>query len=116
MLFVCYPRCGTCRKAQKWMEEHGIAFAVRDIKEERPTEAELRVWQKKSALPLRRFFNTSGLKYKELGLSRKLDEMSDDEAFALLASDGMLVRRPILVTDERVLVGFREAEYETLAK
>ena len=116
MLFVCYPRCGTCRKAQKWLEEHGVAFAVRDIKEERPTEAELRAWQKKSALPLRRFFNTSGLKYKELGLSRKLDEMSDDEAFALLASDGMLVRRPILVTDERVLVGFREAEYETLAK
>ncbi|BAL82452.1 hypothetical protein SELR_07440 [Selenomonas ruminantium subsp. lactilytica TAM6421] len=111
LTFVCYPRCTTCQKAQKWLTEKGIAFDVRDIKENNPTEEELRKWHKLSGLPLKRFFNTSGLKYKELALKDKLPTMSEDEQYKLLSTDGMLVKRPILVGDDVVLVGFREKEW-----
>ena len=111
LLFVCYPRCTTCKKAEAWLQERDIAIKVRDIKEDNPTEKELRQWHKKSGLPLKRFFNTSGVKYKELSLKDKLPEMSEDEQFALLATDGMLVKRPILVGKEKVLVGFKEKEW-----
>ena len=115
MLFVEYPKCSTCQKAKKFLEDNGIVFEDRHIKEDRPAENELRTWQKTSGLPLKRFFNTSGLKYKELGLSAALPTMPEDEQFALLASDGMLVKRPVLVGDGFVLVGFKEAEWrETL--
>ena len=109
--FVCYPRCTTCQKAQKWLAEKGIAVDVRDIKENNPTEAELRKWHELSGLPLKRFFNTSGLKYKELALKDKLPTMSEEEQYKLLATDGMLVKRPILVGDKYVLVGFKEKEW-----
>lgn len=111
MTFVCYPRCTTCQKAQKWLTERGLAFDIRDIKENNPTEAELRKWHELSGLPLKRFFNTSGLKYKELALKDKLPTMSEDEQYKLLATDGMLVKRPILVGDNFVLVGFKEKEW-----
>ena len=112
MLFVCYPKCTTCQKAKAWMEGRGLTFDVRDIKTDRPTEAELRQWRERSGLPLKRFFNTSGLQYKALGLKDKLPQMSEDEQFALLSTDGMLVKRPILVGDGFVLVGFKESEWE----
>ena len=112
MTFLCYPRCSTCQKAKKWLDERGIAYELRDIKEQNPTAEELRAWREKSGLPLKRFFNTSGLQYKALGLKEKLPGMTEEEQFGLLATDGMLVKRPLLVTEERVLVGFREAEYE----
>lgn len=114
LLFVCYPRCTTCKKAEQWLKDKGIEVKVRDIKEDNPTEKELRQWHKKSGLPLKRFFNTSGVKYKELGLKDKLPEMSEDEQFALLSTDGMLVKRPILVgkgRNAKVLVGFKEKEW-----
>ena len=111
LLFVCYPSCTTCKKAEAWLQERDIAIKVRDIKEDNPTEKELRQWHKKSGLPLKRFFNTSGVKYKELSLKDKLPEMSEDEQFALLATDGMLVKRPILVGKKKVLVGFKEKEW-----
>ena len=114
MLFICYPRCSTCQKAKAWLDEHGLAADVRDIKLGAPTEEELRLWQSRSGLPLRRFFNTSGLQYKALNLKERLGAMSEDEQFALLASDGMLVKRPLLIAGDTVLVGFREAEYEKL--
>ena len=112
MLFVCYPSCTTCQKAEKWLETRKIKAEKRNIKEANPTEAELREWHRMSGLPLKRFFNTSGLKYKELQLSKRLPDMPEEEQFRLLASDGMLVKRPILVSDDFVLVGFREAEWE----
>ncbi len=112
MTFLCYPRCSTCQKAKKWLDERGAAYELRDIKAQNPTAEELRAWREKSGLPLKRFFNTSGLQYKALGLKDKLPAMSEEEQLALLATDGMLVKRPILVTADRVLVGFREAEYE----
>ena len=112
MLFVCYPKCTTCQKAKAWLEGRGLAFDVRDIKTDRPTEAELRQWHERSGLPLKRFFNTSGLQYKALGLKDKLPQMGEDEQFALLSTDGMLVKRPILVGDGFVLVGFKESEWE----
>lgn len=111
MLFVEYPNCTTCQKARTWLEAQKAAFTPRHIKADPPTAAELRDWHRRSGLPLKRFFNTSGLKYKELGLKDKLPGMSEEEQFALLASDGMLVKRPILVGDDFVLVGFREAEW-----
>ncbi len=111
-IFVCYPRCTTCKKAEKWLSENGIAAKVRDIKEDNPTEKELRQWHKKSGLPLKRFFNTSGLKYKELLLKDKLPSMSEEEQYKLLATDGMLVKRPILVDGDKVLVGFKEQEWQ----
>ncbi len=114
MLFVCYPRCSTCKKAQKWLDTHSISYTLRDIKEDRPTEEELREWHRISGLPLRKFFNTSGQQYRALALKDKLPSMSEDEQFALLATDGMLVKRPLLIAEDRVLVGFKEAEYESL--
>lgn len=111
-LFVCYPRCTTCQKARRWLEERGAAVEERDIKEERPTADELRAWHAKSGLPLKRFFNTSGLKYKELGLKDKLSALSEAEQYDLLASDGMLVKRPLLVATDFVLVGFKETEWQ----
>ena len=108
MLFVCYPKCTTCQKAQKWLDANGVAYEVRHIKDDNPTVDELKAWQKRSGLPLRKFFNTSGLQYKALNLKDRLPAMSEEEQFALLASDGMLVKRPILVGDGFVLVGFKE--------
>ncbi len=117
MQFICHDRCSTCRKARVWLKDHGIAFDERSIQLDNPTAAELRDWQQKSGLSLRRFFNTSGNLYRELDLARRLPGMREDEQLALLASDGMLVRRPILTDGETVLVGFREAEWaETLLK
>ena len=108
----CYNRCTTCRKALKWLEDHGIAHTVVDIKTEHPDEAALRAYYRQSGLPLKRFFNTSGIPYRELGLSKKLPDMSEDEQLRLLASDGMLVKRPLLVGDSFILTGFKEAEWE----
>ena len=112
MLFLCYPACTTCKKAEKWLEDRKIPVEKRHIKEDNPSEAELRAWHERSGLPLKRFFNTSGLKYKELELSKRLPAMPEEEQLRLLASDGMLVKRPILVGESFVLVGFREAEWE----
>lgn len=112
MLFVCYPKCTTCQKARQWLDAHGVDYTVRDIKEDPPTEAELRAWHAQSVLPLKRFWNTSGLQYRALNLKDRLPQMSEDEQFALLATDGMLVRRPILVGDDVAFPGFREAEWE----
>ncbi len=112
MLFVCYPKCSTCQKARKWLEEKGFAYEERDIKTENPSAEELEMWYKKSGLPLKRFFNTSGMLYKEMKLKEKLPDMSEEEQIALLATDGMLVKRPIVVTEDEVLVGFREKEWE----
>ncbi len=114
MLFVNYPKCSTCKKAEKWLKDHGLEYESRNIKEENPTEEELREWIRRSGLPLKRFFNTSGMLYRELGLKDKLAEMTDAEQTALLATDGMLVKRPLLVTEDAVKVGFREAEWRTL--
>ncbi len=114
MLFVCYPKCTTCQKAQKWLDDRGVTYEFRNIKEENPTEAELRDWHMRSGLPLKRFFNTSGLQYKALDLKDRLPQMSEDEQFELLASDGMLVKRPLLIGDGFVIVGFKESEYEDL--
>ncbi len=111
MLFVEYPKCTTCQKARKWLEANGIMFQSRHLKEENPTAEELAAWHKRSGLPLKKFFNTSGLLYKKLGLKDKLPKMNDEEQIALLASDGMLVKRPILLGDGFVLVGFREIEW-----
>ena len=112
--FICYPKCTTCQKAKKWLDEHGIEYELRDIKLENPTRSELAQWYEKSGLPLKKFFNTSGLLYKSLDLKNKIPSMSDEEILSLLASDGMLVKRPILVGDGFVLVGFKEEEYERI--
>lgn len=112
MLFVHYPKCTTCKRAKKWLDEHQISYEERDIKEHNPSLEELKEWYQRSGLPLKRFFNTSGMLYKEMKLKDKLPEMSEDEQLALLASDGMLVKRPIVVTKESVLVGFKEAQWE----
>lgn len=112
MLFLQYPPCSTCQKAKKWLDEHGIVYTARHIKEEKPTADELRTWIAASGLPIKRFFNTSGLVYKNLVLKDKLPAMSEEEQIALLASDGMLVKRPLLVADGFVLPGFRPAEWE----
>lgn len=112
MLFVQYPKCSTCRKAKNWLEEHDIEFESRHIVEDNPQADELKEWWKISDLPLKRFFNTSGMKYRELKLKDKLPDMSEDEQFDLLASDGMLVKRPILVGEDFVLVGFKVKEWE----
>ena len=114
MLFIQYPKCSTCQKARKWLEGHGATFTTRHIKEDAPTIEDLEVWHERSGLPLKKFFNTSGLKYKELALKDKLPMMSDKEQLALLASDGMLIKRPILIGDDFVLVGFRETEWGTI--
>ena len=112
MLVLCYPKCTTCQKAKKWLQENGFNFQERDIKTDNPTVAELKEWLAKSGLPLKRFFNTSGLQYKNLKLKDKLPTMGEEEQFALLATDGMLVKRPILVKKNIVLVGFKVAEWQ----
>ena len=112
-LLICYPKCSTCQKAKRFLEEQGIEFQQRHIVEQCPTAEELKAWWQASGLPLKRFFNTSGLKYKALKLKEKLPEMSEDEQLALLSTDRLLIKRPILVTDTDVLVGFKPAEWET---
>lgn len=112
MLFICYPKCSTCQKAAKWLEAKNISTQVRNIKSDNPTQQELEKWFQLSGLPLKRFFNTSGIKYKELGLALQLPYMSEQEQLNLLATDGMLVKRPLLVADDFVLVGFKQAEWE----
>ena len=112
MLFVCYPKCSTCKKAEKWLEARGAEFEFRDIKTDNPTAEELKEWHRKSGLPLKRFFNTSGNLYKEMKLKDRLPEMSEEEQIELLSTDGMLVKRPILVDGDTVLVGFKEKEWE----
>lgn len=112
MLFIEYPKCSTCRKARAWLEGRGIDFDSRHIKDERPTAEELRDWHARGGAPLRRFFNTSGQLYRQLGLKDRLPGMSEDEQLGLLASDGMLVKRPILVGEDFVLTGFRESEWK----
>ena len=112
MLFVCYPKCSTCQKAKAWLQERGVAFDERDIKQDNPTEQELRAWHEKSGLPLKRFFNTSGLQYKALGLKDKLPAMTEDEQYVLLATDGMLVKRPLLIGEDFALPGFKVQEWE----
>ena len=116
MTFLCYNKCSTCKKAQAWLNDNDIAYTLRDIKTENPTESELRAWHEKSGLPLKKFFNTSGLQYKALQLKDKLPTMTEDEMFALLATDGMLVKRPMVITEETVLVGFKEADWAALLK
>lgn len=116
MLFVCYPRCTTCKKAQKWLDENQVGYTFRDIKEDNPTLAELKDWHARSGLPLKKFFNTSGQLYRSMELSKKLKDMSEEEQFALLASDGMLVKRPLVVAEGKVLVGFKEADWEAALK
>ena len=111
MIFLCYPQCTTCQKAKKWLEENHIAYDLRDIQQENPTYEELAEWQRRSGLPLKKFFNTSGLLYRSLALKEKLPGMREDEMLRLLAADGMLVKRPLLIGDDFVLVGFREAEW-----
>lgn len=114
MLFLQYPPCSTCQKAKKWLDEHGISYTDRHIKLDNPTYEELKAWYTRSGLPLKRFFNTSGLAYKALNLKEKLPAMSEDEQLRLLATDGMLVKRPIVVTDEHIFTGFKEAEWKML--
>lgn len=117
MKFICYPKCTTCKKAQKWLDDNSVSYELRDIKEQNPSYEELTEWYKKSGLPLKRFFNTSGLLYKSMELKDKLPDMSEEDQLRLLASDGMLVKRPIAVTGDTVLVGFKEAEWaEKLGK
>ncbi|MBR4992134.1 MAG: arsenate reductase family protein [Clostridia bacterium] len=112
MLFLCYPKCSTCQKAKAFLDEKGISYVLRDIKTENPTEQELRQWHVLSGLPLKKFFNTSGLQYRALELTKKLPTMTEDQQFALLATDGMLVKRPLLIGEDFVLVGFKQADWE----
>ena len=114
MLFVHYPKCSTCKKAMNWLDEHNVEFDQRHIVEDNPNVDELRLWHKMSDLPLRRFFNTSGMLYRDMGLKDKLPNMSEDEMYELLASNGMLVKRPLLVLDDTVLVGFKEKDWEAM--
>ena len=112
MLFVCYPKCTTCQKAKKWLDENNIEYVQRDIKTDNPSYDELKEWTEKSGLPIKRFFNTSGVLYRTMGLKDKLAEMSDEEKLKLLSTDGMLVKRPLLVGENFVLVGFKQHEWE----
>ena len=116
MVFICYPKCTTCQKARKWLDEHKIVYELRDIKTANPACHELAAWHERSGLPLKKFFNTSGLLYKSMELKDKLPGMSEEEMLRLLAADGMLVKRPLLVGDDLVLVGFKEAEWERALK
>ena len=115
MLFICYPKCYTCQKARKWLEEHGMEYTERHIVEDNPTYEELKRWHEMSGLALKKFFNTSGMLYKEMQLKDKLPAMSEDEQLQLLATNGMLVKRPLLVMGDTVLVGFKEAEWAKIA-
>lgn len=112
VLFVQYPKCSTCQKAKKWLDEKGVEYIDRHIKEDKPTREEIQAWHEKSGLDIKRFFNTSGMLYKELQLKDKLPEMTLEEKYDLLATDGMLVKRPVLVLEDTVLTGFKEAEWE----
>lgn len=112
MLFIEYPKCSTCQKAKKWLDSNSVQYTDRHIKEENPSMEELKEWHKKSGLPLKRFFNTSGNLYKELNLKDRLPDMSDEEQFKILSADGMLVKRPIIIADDIVLVGFKEEEWK----
>ena len=114
--FICYPKCTTCQKAKKWLDENKIEYSIRDIKEDNPSFDELSAWHKTSELPLKKFFNTSGLLYKSMELKTKLPKMSEDEQLNLLATDGMLVKRPLVVGDNFVLVGFKESEWSEKLK
>lgn len=114
MLFLCYPKCSTCQKAKKWLEEHNINYIERNIAENNPSYEELKEWHARSGLPLKRFFNTGGLLYKEMKLKDKLPTMSEDEQLKLLATNGMLVKRPLLIDGNTVFVGFKEAEWRSL--
>lgn len=114
MIFIEYPKCGTCRKAKKWLDENGIEYIDRHIVEDNPTIDELKKWHELSGLELKKFFNTSGMKYRELGLKDRLKEMTDEEMYELLASDGMIVKRPIVVGEDFVLTGFKEEQWERL--
>ena len=116
LTFICYPKCTTCQKARKWLDENKIEYTVRDIKADKPTREELAMWYRTSGLPLRKFFNTSGLLYKSMELKNKLPAMNDEEMLELLATDGMLVKRPLAIGDGWVLVGFKEAEWEAHLK
>ena len=116
MLLIWYPACGTCQKAKKWLNEHDIAHATRHIRDEAPTLAELTEWHARSGLPLKRFFNTSGKRYADLNLKDRLPAMTEAEQLSLLVSDGMLVKRPLLITADQVLVGFKPAEWETVLR
>ena len=115
-IFICYEKCTTCKKAKKWLEEQGIDYMERPIKEQNPTAEELREWIKKSGLPARRFFNTSGMLYRAMELKDKLDTMSEEEQIALLSTDGMLVKRPLLITEDAVIPGFKEAAWAEALK
>ena len=114
MLFLQYPPCSTCKKAKNWLDEHGISYEDRHIKENNPSYEELKLWYEKSGLPLKRFFNTSGLAYKALNLKERLPGMTEEEQLQLLASDGMLVKRPLLITEKTILTGFKEAEWNAI--
>ena len=114
--FICYPKCTTCKKAQAWLEENNIEYVLRDIKEENPTAEELKTWQAISGQPLKKFFNTSGLLYRSLELKDKLPKMSDEEMLELLESDGMLVKRPLLVSEDFVLIGFKDEKWQKAIK
>ncbi len=112
MEFICYPKCSTCQKAKKWLDENKIAYTERHIVETNPSAEELKIWYERSGLPLKKFFNTSGMLYKEMKLKDKLPEMSEEEQIKLLATNGMLVKRPLAVDEDKVLVGFKEAEWK----
>lgn len=114
MLFVEYPKCSTCKKAKAWLDEYNLDYEDRNIKEENPTQEELNEWYKQSGLPIKKFFNTSGVLYKQMNLKEKLADMSDDEQIKLLSTDGMLVKRPIVVKGDKILVGFKERDWEEL--
>lgn len=116
MLFLCYPKCSTCQKAKAFLDQAGVSYELRDIKLQKPSQEELRRWHAESGLPLKKLFNTSGLQYRALELAKRLPQMSEDEQFALLASDGMLVKRPLLIGDGFVLAGFRQGEWEAKLK
>lgn len=116
MLFVEYPKCTTCKKAKKWLDDNGIVYTDRHIKEENPTADELKDWHKRSGLPLKKFFNTSGLLYKEMNLKERIQGMTDEEQYQLLATDGMLVKRPIVVDGDTILLGFKEETWEKALK
>ncbi|WP_010246275.1 arsenate reductase family protein [Acetivibrio cellulolyticus] len=116
MLLICYPKCTTCQKAQKWLDSNGISYHLRNIKTDNPTAEELKLWYSQSKLPLKRFWNTSGIQYKASGIKDKLPAMTDEEQLTLLATDGMLVKRPILVDENFVLVGFKVDEWENVVK
>lgn len=113
-LFVCYKKCSTCKKAEKWLQENGLDYEMRDIKADNPSKEELKEWYEKSGLDIKRFFNTSGMIYRDMQLKDKLPDMSEEEKLELLATDGMLVKRPMLITEDKVLVGFKEKEWEQL--